>query len=166
MSFKKIITNYAEYNLWVNQQFVNWLSAKSDELLHKDVPSSYSSIIKTLNHIWATEEYWYSVIAETSEFDKRDNEELVTDEILKGLVNRSTHLAEFIKSLSEEQLLRTIKIDNPWFQCELPICDYLLQVVNHGTYHRGQIVTIGRNIGITDASNTDYNFYNVVKEQQ
>lgn len=166
MSFKKIITNYAEYNLWVNQQFVNWLSAKSDELLHKDVPSSYSSIIKTLNHIWATEEYWYSVIAETSEFDKRDNEKLVTDEILKGLVNRSTHLAEFIKSLSEEELLRTIKIENPWFQCELPICDYLLQVVNHGTYHRGQIVTIGRNIGITDASNTDYNFYNVVKEQQ
>ena len=91
---------------------------------------------------------------------------MVTDEILKGLVNRSTHLAEFIKSLSEEELLRTIKIDNPWFQCELPISDYLLQVVNHGTYHRGQIVTIGRNIGITDASNTDYNFYNVVKEQQ
>jgi uncharacterized damage-inducible protein DinB len=162
MSLKKLMNNYADYNLWANQQFVNWLSSKSDELLHKELPSSYSSIIKTLNHIWATEEYWFSIIAETSEFDKRDNVELVTEEILKGLVNRSTHLATLIKSLSEEELTKKIKIDNPWFQCELPKYDYLLQVVNHGTYHRGQVVTIGRNFGITDATNTDYNFYNVV----
>jgi uncharacterized damage-inducible protein DinB len=71
-------------------------------------------------------------------------------------------LAELIKSLSEEELTKKIKIESPWFQCELPKYDYLLQVINHGTYHRGQIVTIGRNIGITDATNTDYNFYNVV----
>lgn len=57
-----------------------------------------------------------------------------------------------------------MKIESPWFQCNLPKYDYLMQVINHGTYHRGQIVTIGRNIGITDATNTDYNFYNVVKK--
>lgn len=164
MSLKQMMTNYAEYNLWVNQQFSNWLSAKSDELLHQEVVSSFSSIIKTLNHIWATEEYWYSVIAETPEFDKREVTELITAEILEGLVHRSKCLAQFIASLSEEELNKTIKIDNPWFQCELPRYEYLLQVVNHGTYHRGQIVTMGRNIGITDASNTDYNFYNVTKQ--
>ena len=162
MSLKKLMTNYADYNLWVNQQFVNWLSPKSDELLHKELPSSYSSIIKTLNHIWATEEYWYAIIAETPEFDARENVELVTDEVLKGLVNRSAQLAQLITSLSEEELSEKVKIESPWFQCDLPKYDYLMQVINHGTYHRGQIVTIGRNIGITDASNTDYNFYNVV----
>jgi uncharacterized damage-inducible protein DinB len=162
MSLKKLMTNYANYNLWVNQQFANWLSPKSDELLHKELPSSYSSIIKTLNHIWATEEYWYSIIAETPEFDARENVELVTDEVLKGLVNRSAQLAQLIASLSEEELSEKVKIESPWFQCDLPKYDYLMQVINHGTYHRGQIVTIGRNIGITDASNTDYNFYNVV----
>lgn len=164
MSLKQMMTNYAEYNLWVNQQFSNWLSAKSDALLHQEVISSFSSIIKTLNHIWATEEYWYSVIAETPEFDKREVTELITAEILEGLVHRSKCLAQFIASLSEEELTKTIKIDNPWFQCELPRYEYLLQVVNHGTYHRGQIVTMGRNVGITDASNTDYNFYNVTKQ--
>ena len=164
MGLKQMMTNYAEYNLWVNQQFCNWLSTKPDALLHQEVVSSFSSIIKTLNHIWATEEYWYSVIAETAEFDKREVSELVTSEVLEGLVHRSKCLAQFIASLSEEELAKTIKIDNPWFQCELPRYEYLLQVVNHGTYHRGQIVTMGRNIGITDASNTDYNFYNVTKQ--
>lgn len=165
MSLKKIMTNYAAYNLWVNQQFVNWLSAKSDELLRQEVPSSYSSIIKTLNHIWETEEYWYSVIAETSPPERKENIDLDKNEICSGLISCSSKLSNFIESLSEEELFKAVKIENPWFQCELPISDYLLQVVNHGTYHRGQIVTIGRNIGITDASNTDYNFYNVVKTQ-
>ena len=165
MSLKTVMTNYADYNLWVNQQFVKWLSAKPDELLFTEVPSSYSSIIKTLNHIWATEEYWYSIIVETSEFDKRENVKLVTDEILKGLVNRSALLAELIKSFTEEELSKKVKIESPWFKCELPKYDYLLQVINHSTYHRGQIVTMGRNIGITDATNTDYNFYNVMKQQ-
>ncbi|MBC8155692.1 MAG: DinB family protein [Bacteroidetes bacterium] len=152
--------------MWVNQQFVKWLSTKSDELLFKEIPSSYSSIIKTLNHIWATEEYWHSIIAETSEFDERENVELITDEILKGLLNRSTLLAELIKSFTEKELSKKVKIESPWFQCDLSKYEYLLQVVNHGTYHRGQIVTIGRNIGITDATNTDYNFYNVVTGQK
>jgi len=165
MSFKKIMTNYAAYNLWVNQQFVNWLSAKTDELLHKEVLSSYPSIIKTLNHIWETEEYWFSMIAEIPQPERREAVDLNKDEIFEGLLDTSTKLAAFITSLSDEQLLKTIKIENPWFQCEQPVSDYLLQVVNHGTYHRGQIVTIGRNVGITDASNTDYNFYNVVKEK-
>ncbi|MDW8851412.1 DinB family protein [Flavobacterium sp. MMLR14_040] len=166
MSLKNIMSNYADYNLWVNQQFVNWLSPKSDELLYAEVPSSFSTIMKTLDHIWSTEEYWLSVISETSLLEKKLESELSKEEILSGLLNSSKKLANFINSLSEEDFVKKVKIINPWFECELPISDYLLQVINHGTYHRGQIVTIGRNIGITDASNTDYNFYNVVKTQQ
>lgn len=166
MSLKNIMSNYADYNLWVNQQFVNWLSPKSDELLYAEVPSSFSTIMKTLDHIWSTEEYWFSVISETSLLEKKQESELSKEEILSGLLNSSKKLADFINSLSEEDLVKKVKIINPWFECELSISDYLLQVINHGTYHRGQIVTMGRNIGITDASNTDYNFYNVVKTQQ
>jgi uncharacterized damage-inducible protein DinB len=49
MNLKKIMSNYADYNLWVNQHFVNWLSPKSDELLYAEVPSSFSTIVKTLD---------------------------------------------------------------------------------------------------------------------
>lgn len=82
---------------------------------------------------------------------------------MKGLVNSSTRLAELIRTFTEEELSKKVKIESPWFQCDLPKYEYLMQVINHGTYHRGQIVTIGRNIGIADATNTDYNYYNVVK---
>jgi uncharacterized damage-inducible protein DinB len=166
MSLKKIMSNYADYNLWVNQQFVNWLSPKSDELLYSEVSSSFPTIMKTLDHIWSTEEYWFSVISETDMVQKNTETELSKEQIFSGLLNSSAKLKHFINSLSEEDLSKEIKISNPWFECELPISDYLIQMINHGTYHRGQIVTMGRNVGITDASNTDYNFYNVVKNQK
>ncbi|MCR4033201.1 MULTISPECIES: DinB family protein [Flavobacterium] len=165
MSLKKIMSNYADYNLWVNQQFVNWLSPKSDDLLYAEVPSSFSTIMKTLDHIWSTEEYWFSVISETTMSQKKTENELSKDEIWDGLLNSSTKLHHLIHSLSEEDLMKEVKITNPWFECQLPIVAYLIQVINHGTYHRGQIVTMGRNVGITDASNTDYNFYNVIKQK-
>jgi uncharacterized damage-inducible protein DinB len=165
MSLKKIMSNYADYNLWVNQQFVNWLSPKPYDLLYAEVPSSFSTIMKTLDHIWSTEEYWFSVISETAMSEKKTENELSKEEIFDGLLNSSAKLKHLINSFSEEDLVKEVKITNPWFECELPISEYLIQVINHGTYHRGQIVTMGRNIGITDASNTDYNFYNVVKQK-
>lgn len=165
MSLKKIMSNYADYNLWVNQQFVNWLSPKSDELLYAEVPSSFSNIMKTLDHIWSTEAYWFSVISQTPMTEKESFEDLSKEEIFAGLLNSSTKLKHLINSITEEDLVQEVKITNPWFECELPIADYLIQVINHGTYHRGQIVTMGRNVGITDTSNTDYNFYNVVKQK-
>ena len=133
--------------------------------MHREVVSSYPSIIKTFNHIWATEEYWYSIIGETNTFEPRQEAtEINTQEILSGGLNRANLLADLIRSYSGTDLSKTVKIENPWFQCELPKYEYLIQAVNHGTYHRGQIITIARNLGITDASNTDYNFYNVVKQ--
>ena len=39
--------------------------------------------------------------------------------------------------------------------------DYILHIINHSTFHRGQIVTMSRAIGITDGIvNTDYNMFN------
>lgn len=167
MSLKKLMANYADYNLWVNQQFVNWLSKKTEEQLHQEVPSSYSSILKTLNHIWGTEEYWYSVIMGTPDFVMRYGvEELHADEIFKGLINRSVLLAEAMKKITEEELEETIQVKSPWFEANQPRYEFLQHVVNHGTYHRGQIVTMCRNMGITDASMTDYNYFNVMNEHK
>jgi uncharacterized damage-inducible protein DinB len=53
MSIKKIISSYAAYSLSANQQFVKWLNNQSEAQLQKDVPSSFNSVLQTLNHIWA-----------------------------------------------------------------------------------------------------------------
>jgi len=166
MSLQKFMANNANYHAWATQKFIDWLSSKPDELLYQEVPSSFNSIIKTLNHIWATDAYWYSIIAETSNVENRSEvTDLISKEIFEGMAHRANEISKLIISYSEKELSKTVKIETPWFKCDLPKYEYLQQLINHATYHRGQIVTIGRNIGITDGSNTDYNFYNVCKLQ-
>ena len=36
------------------------------------------------------------------------------------------------------------------------ILNIILHVMNHGTYHRGQLVTMGRELGISDPPKTDF----------
>lgn len=165
MSLQKFMANNAQYHAWATQKIVDWLSTKPDELLHKEVPSSFNSIIKTLNHIWAADEYWYSIIAETPDFeDRMAVRELHSKEVFAGSAHRAREISKLIDSYSEAELSKKVKIEKSRFKCDLPKYEYLQQLINHATYHRGQIVTIGRNIGITDGSYTDYHFYNIYKQ--
>ena len=167
MNLQNLVADNAGYNLWANQQLLNWLSDKSEAQLNQEVTSSFSSMLKTLNHIWAIEEYWFSILTQTPEFENRYGvTDLKADEIFPGLINRSRLLAEVVKSFTEKELTEEIKVVSPWFEAEQSRAAYIQHLVNHGTYHRGQIITIGRNVGLTDLPMTDYLFFNVMQAAQ
>ena len=151
--------SYADYNLWANTTLINWLRTKAPELLEKEVPSSFPTIKLTLVHIWQTQCYWLSVL---------NKEEFVHQEFtgtleqaLSQLVDQSEAFATYIKEMTTEDITDKTLIINPWFECNFENFNYIIQVMNHSTYHRGQIITIGRNLGFTDAPMTDYNYYKV-----
>jgi uncharacterized damage-inducible protein DinB len=155
--------NYANYNLWAVSTLVNWLRTKTPEQLETEVPSSFPTIGKTLVHILQTQQYWFSVISNT-EFTPEEFTG-TTEDIFAAIVAHSETLARYIQNMTEEDLEDKALVQNPWFECNFNKFEYLIQLVNHGTYHRGQIITIGRNLGFTDAPMTDYNFYNVYGKQ-
>lgn len=162
MSLTKLITNYTAYNSWANKKIVEWLKDKPKDLFDKEVPSSYSTMVSTLNHILAVQEYWYSVVAEIpftqSRFGKK---EFDLADILSNLIAQSEMFNRYAVSLSDEELNKVVKLDAPWAKGELPRYEFIQHMINHSTYHRGQLVTMGRVLGITDAPGTDYNFFNL-----
>lgn len=167
MNLKTLITHTVQYNHWVVSKYIDWLSTKSDEQLNQEVISSFPTILTTLHHIWQTQEYWWSYIGENSDFDfGRISAAVSKDEIFNGIKNNSRKLMEYVEGLSEEDLAQNVKVESPWFQCDFSKYEYIQHVVVHGAYHRGQIVTMGRNVGITDAPMTDYNFWNVFKDSE
>jgi len=167
MSLKTLITHSVQYNNWVINKYIDWLSTKSDEQLNQEVISSFPTILSTLHHIWQTQQYWWAYIAENDDFDFAAISAAVTkEEIFSGIKNNSQKLMEYVEILSEEDLAKNVKIESQWFQCDFSKYEYIQHVIVHGTYHRGQIVTMGRNVGITDAPMTDYNFWNVYKNSE
>jgi uncharacterized damage-inducible protein DinB len=155
-----LMKSMANYNLWVNVTLINWLRTKPADVLEKEVPSSFSSINTTLTHMLNAQRYWLSVIRK----DANPGAELFSgtlEETFTALLDHSAEMADFIDTMTAPGMMEKTVIENKWFRSERENYDYIMQAVIHGTYHRGQVITIGRNLGFTDAPMTDYNYYNV-----
>jgi len=161
MSLQKLMINYAEFNLWANKSYANWLQAKPENLLKSEVASSYPSVILTVMHIWDTERFWLSILK--NEMPEKFTQDLPNNylDAFTGFVNQSDAFYKYVNSLSEDELTSQCMLDMPWMKGQLPRYEFIQHCLNHSTYHRGQVVTIGRNIGITDPPMTDYNYYNM-----
>lgn len=153
--------NFADYNHWANCTLVNWLRTKPAEILETELKSSFTTIRLTLIHILETQRYWLSIINPDSNYSGQDFDGDL-ESTFDTLMAQSQELAEYIETLSAEQIQVETLVVSQWFQCNFPNFEYIMHVVNHTTYHRGQIITMGRNLGFTDAPMTDYNFYNVM----
>lgn len=152
--------NLVNYNLWANTTLVNWLRTKPVSVLEQEVPSSFPSVKLTLLHIWQTERYWLSILKkeEPQTYDEFNG---TLEDVFTNLLNLSSELADCIHAMPEDTVQETTLIVSPWFQSNFPNYEYIVHGIMHSTYHRGQVVTIGRNLGFTDAPMTDYNFYNI-----
>ena len=161
MHLQKLVTNYSAYNEWATIKIVDWLKTLEEDIPKKTSPSSYNSIDLTLQHILKAQRFWLAFISEeeTSHFNWT-NSEGETAEIMEKLRSVSTQMKENFSAFDEAALTQTLQLNMPWKKNELPRYEYILHVINHSSYHRGQIVTIARALGITvNIPNTDYNFF-------
>jgi uncharacterized damage-inducible protein DinB len=160
ITLESLIKDYASYNNWANNTFVNWLRLKPVELLEQYVPSSFPGIKETLIHIWDTERFWLAII-QGKDFPRsfREGYEGSVDDVFNGLTDCSEAFEKYVGSLSESQLTEEVVLDTPWVSGVKSRLEFIQHCMNHGSYHRGQVITIGRMLGFTDAPMTDYNFY-------
>ena len=163
MSLQKLISNYAAFNAWANERIVTWVRTLDQQLLYQNTPSSYTSIDYTLQHILRTQRYWLLFISEedTSNVNWSIREGEV-ENIMSELIAVSEEMKRRFSLFSEADLLKVLHLRSSWAQNDLPRYEYIQHVINHGTFHRGQIVTMARCIGITEGVvNTDYNIFNI-----
>src|SRR5215204_74637 len=160
ISIGSFIKRYAYYNAWANLKHVNWLKQKEPELFERDIPSSFSSLKTTLLHIWETERFWLSVLQQ-GPLPKlfRNGFDGALSDIFDGIVLHSDAFAYYVNTLSDEQILENVSLVTPWVEGMRPRFNFIQHCMNHSTYHRGQIVSIDRGLGITDAPMTDYNYF-------
>jgi len=79
------------------------------------------------------------------------------EEIFKGLIEQSEVFVNYLKdqkSLNEFRLVKTKNLDGNFHQFEL-----IQHCMNHSTFHRGQIITIGHQLEFKKAPSTDMLFY-------
>jgi uncharacterized damage-inducible protein DinB len=152
---------HLQYNTWANSKFAEFLSSIDNGVLDHENSSSFSSIFKTVVHIWDAQVVWYRRLEGVSlrAFPSSSFAGTKKD-ALEGLVQSSEDFDRFIQ-LQAPDFLNTMltyqNIKGDTFTDAVE--DILFHVVNHSTYHRGQIITMLREAGVTNLVSTDLILY-------
>ncbi len=151
------LINHLSYNLWANERMGHLLMAQGDSILYTEQKSSFASIAKTVFHIWDAEVIWLTRIKGIALTDWPSKKFAGgKSEMLKGLINSSTELVQFIKEIDEPfQQEKLVYKNLKGESYENTMDEILFHVINHSTYHRGQIITLLRESGVAQMVSTD-----------
>ena len=153
--------SHLRFHRWANQRIVEAAQPLSNEALHKDHGTSFKSVFGTLVHIYQADSTWFGRIfgnpdAQTTTFTpKPDLTGLSADWFV--LLDRA---ADWSAMLSEPEWNDVISYkDSRGNSHQTAILPIILHVVNHGSYHRGQVSSLLRQIGVTPPNTDLINFY-------
>lgn len=158
MDISELLKDYGVFNHWANTHIIEWLGKHPADLLERQTPSSFPTLKLTILHIWGAEEVWRSRLQGISPTAfPSENFHGTTDEMFSGLLDCSARFRDFLGAQApvffETQIHYTHTTGTPYTQYSSEI---ILHCLQHSTYHRGQIITMARSLGITDVPHTDY----------
>lgn len=153
----KEIQQLYEYNLWANARVFDAAFALPDEQITRDLATSHVSIKGTLTHIVAAEWIWLMRCQGTSPRALLDPDDFPNLTSLRAKLALVEHgRKEYLDGLTDESLSAPISYINTSGQPWVYALGHILQhVVNHSTYHRGQVISLIRQLGGSGVS-TDF----------
>ncbi len=151
------INKHLQYNHWASGKIVEFLSNADEKVFDAEVNSSFPTIKKTILHIWDAEVIWHIRLqGESPNTWPSTTFNGSNSELLLGFVEQSKLLADFIESSGEDFLHKQITYKNiKGDSFTNTVEEILFHVVNHGTFHRGQLITMMRSLGFTKFSPED-----------
>ncbi|MBU5214857.1 DinB family protein [Heyndrickxia oleronia] len=152
--------NMYKYHVWANKVLLERIKELPNNVLYEEVSSSYPNIAQTFSHIYVVDVMWLQVLK------GMDMQEALEASIVILEKANSYSLDEFVKYFeelalqyeewmnSQNDLEQKINLNNPWSGArETAYSEILFHVANHGTYHRGNITTMLRQLGYASTMN-------------
>ena len=145
------------YDRWANRRLLDAVSRLTPEQFTRDLGSSYPSVQATLAHLLAANWVWLERWQGRSPGGLPDAGWAVGtfEAMLDKWAEVEAGQRTFVESLTDEALEAGLSYRNTKGEpFEQPLWQTLRHAVNHASYHRGQVVTMLRQLG-TEAVSTD-----------
>jgi uncharacterized damage-inducible protein DinB len=155
------------YDAWANARALDVCSALTPERFTKDMGSSFASVRDTLAHIMGAQWIW------TERFQGRPTTALPKPDQYADLPALGERWAEvqrdllaYVNKLSTADLDRSFEYRDTKGNAHRNVYREVLQhLANHGTYHRGQVTTLLRQLGVKPVSTDLIVFYRELASQ-
>jgi uncharacterized damage-inducible protein DinB len=150
-----------EYNAWADRRVLEAASSLSKEDFTKPLGSSFSSVRDTLAHILGVEWLWLERFQGRSPASIPFQDEFEdAPSIAARWREFEPTLLKFVRGLNQEDLDRVMEYKTMKFGVyRNPLWQSMLHLVNHGTYHRGQVTTMLRQLGVQPILTDLMHFY-------
>ena len=152
---KSLLIDLFKYNVWANKRLIEMIP---DNLAEQEVVSSFKSIAKTVYHLWDAEHIWLKRMQGESldGWPSRKYDGTFKD-AAQAFIKQSETLSEFVNAQPEEFFgTDLVYKDMRGNKHSQPNFEVLMQLYGHGCFHRGQVITLLRQLGHTDLLQTDY----------
>ena len=158
---KKLVADYARYNLWANERLIAAIKEMDIALIDKDLGSSFPSIRQTLLHIWDVETLWLQRLKgeKPTAFPSKTFTGTHQD-IYDGLVFASRAFIRHIEDVPATSFTHMVEFTTfSYGEAKEQIYNVMHHCLNHSTHHRGQLVTMMRQCGVKQFPPLDFIFY-------
>jgi uncharacterized damage-inducible protein DinB len=149
------------FNSWADNRILDAVMAMPADKAMQDMKSSHGSIHRTLVHLVGAEKIWLSRLSGKPDATFLSITEAPTVEALKSIwVAVGFETAKFLGTMTDRKLqetftMKTLKGDT----YTLVYWQAFQHMVDHCSYHRGQVVTMMRQSGVTPPTTGLINFY-------
>ncbi len=138
-----------DYNAWANHRAMDAASKLTAEQFVQPMGSSFASVRDTLAHIYGAEWIWLERFQGRSPSSLPDTAQFKDAASLRERWNEhETRLLAFVYGLTQADLDRVMEYKTLKFGVyRNPLWQSMQHLVNHGSYHRGQVTTLLRQLG-------------------
>lgn len=155
---KEMLQQLATYNFWANQKLLEAILVLPEEKQKAELPSSFRSIYATVLHIWNAESIWWQRMKlQERILPPGENFKGTMHELAGELLMQNRQWAEWVETAPDAVLDHVFEYRNTKRELfKQPVFQMLIHIFNHGTYHRGQLVNMLRQLGVEKIPQTDF----------
>jgi len=146
-----------DYHYWARDRLLDAVGALSPDQFTRDMGSSFRSVRDTCAHIYAAEWAWHARWQGMSPTALLPLDQFPdVPSLRQPWTTHETHMRAFLESLGETGIHRVFEYTLINGQPGATVFWQMLQhVVNHASYHRGQVTTMLRQLGAAPAKSMD-----------
>lgn len=150
------LESLVEFHYWATRHVLDAVELLTAEQFTRDLGNSFPSVRDTLAHLYGADWIWcarWNRESPTALPDPRLFPDLVS--LRKAWSEHEPILRATLKRFGEVGVDQPVEYVRNGVRYAQPFSQTFHHLVNHGTYHRGQVITMLRQLGVQGPPSTD-----------
>jgi uncharacterized damage-inducible protein DinB len=151
------LRSLVDFHYWARDRMLLAVDALTPEQYERPMGSSFPSVRDTLNHLYFAEWVWYSRwtgVSPTAFPSTHEVPDLAT--LRERWSGSERKVRAFLGNSGADDIARVVEYRLMSGKAGAnPLWQLVAHLVNHATWHRGQVTTLMRQLGATPPASTD-----------